>query len=149
MCRRPDWALLAVAQDGGLLVGAAVTQEELIDKLLASCQEQSSPLQPSAADVPDGARAARGAGSGLWSLLGYRSALTEAGVDPSAVWMPLAKHLQRIAGNQVRRAAPGRRRFALPVLPNPASRNGRSPLDLCACMQELHLVFSRGGALVV
>ena len=94
-----------------MLVGAAVTQEELIDELLRSCSEQTQQESPAssdraAADKAAGAvsqsSTATGATSlGLWWLLGYKGEVAEAEVDPTPVWRPLAQHLQRIAGNQV------------------------------------------------
>ncbi|KAK9918869.1 hypothetical protein WJX75_007680 [Coccomyxa subellipsoidea] len=87
--RVAEMRVLERNQDGGLLIGAAVTQEELIDCLLGSSSAKSS----TSTDSSQGAAAQRG-GSGA-----------KPGADPAAVWVPMAKHLQRIAGNQVRAAA--------------------------------------------
>ena len=90
-------------QEGGLFIGAAVTQEELIDQLLASCPEGKLDAAALAAD----AKAAQGGkgGGGLWRLLGLggqQGKADRSSSDPAPVWAPLAAHLQRIAGNQVR-----------------------------------------------
>ncbi len=125
-------------QDGGLLIGAAITQEELIDCLLGSSSSSSSSSaksgQSSGADGSRGAAARQAPGScpngqpqlpscrngqperqlprsssGSGSvasavrwLLGMQdgSSAAKPSCDPAPVWVPLAKHLQRIAGNQ-------------------------------------------------
>lgn len=90
-----------------MVVGAAVTQEELIDTLLRSCSADTQQEAPAGSEhAPPGAAsqaagAKGGASLGLWWLLGYKGEVAEAEVDPSPVWRPLAQHLQRIAGSQV------------------------------------------------
>ena len=82
-------------QEGGLLIGAAVTQEELIDKLLELTSESSLKL----ATTSEVASSFMGGFSRLWG--GASSGAAALSADPKNVWLPIAKHLQRIAGNQV------------------------------------------------
>ena len=89
-------------QEGGLLIGAAVTQEEVIDKLL----ELSSPDIGAASKLAAGGKpevtgsfmSFSNSFSRLWG--GASSGAGAISADPQHVWLPLAKHLQRIAGNQ-------------------------------------------------
>ena len=83
-----------------MLIGAAVTQEELIDKLL---ELTSAPAASKlAATTSEAAGSFMGGFSRLWG--GSASGAAASPADPKHVWLPIAKHLQRIAGNQVRPA---------------------------------------------
>jgi len=78
-----------------MLIGAAVTQEEVIDRLLELAAPATAATKLTAA-------APQVAGffmSRLWG--GASSGAAAASADPKHVWLPIAKHLQRIAGNQV------------------------------------------------
>lgn len=120
------------AQDGGLLIGAAVTQEELIDCLLGGSSAKSSTSTDSSqgaaarrapSSCPNGQpqlpscrngqperpqRSSSGSGGSVSNALKWLLGMQDGGsgakpgADPAAVWVPMAKHLQRIAGNQVR-----------------------------------------------
>jgi len=85
----------APLQDGGLLIGAAVTQEEVIDRLL----ELAAPATAAAKLTAAAPQVAGSFMSRLWG--GASSGAAAASADPKHVWLPIAKHLQRIAGNQV------------------------------------------------
>ena len=80
-----------------MLIGAAVTQEELIDKLLELTSASSSKLAAATSDV---ASTFMGGFRSLWG--GASSGAAASSADPKHVWLPIAKHLQRIAGNQAR-----------------------------------------------
>ena len=86
-------------QEGGLIIGAAVTQEELIDKLLELTAAPSAGTKLAAA-TSEAASSFMGGFSRLWG--GASSGAAASSADPKHVWLPIAKHLQRIAGNQVR-----------------------------------------------
>ena len=85
-----------------MLIGAAVTQEEVIDKLL----ELSSPDVGAASKLAAGGKpevtgsfmSFSNSFSRLWGGASLGAGAISA--DPQHVWLPLAKHLQRIAGNQ-------------------------------------------------
>lgn len=89
-------------QEGGLLIGAAVTQDEVIDKLL----ELSSPDVGAASklaaegkpEVTGSFMSFSNSFSRLWG--GASSGAGAISAAPQHVWLPLAQHLQRIAGNQ-------------------------------------------------
>ncbi|CAL5222937.1 g5372 [Coccomyxa viridis] len=97
--RVEEMRVLKQTDEGGLLIGSAVTQEELIDKLLELTSESSSKL----ATTSEVASSFMGGFSRLWG--GAPSGAAASSADPKSVWLPIAKHLQRIAGNQVRAAA--------------------------------------------
>ena len=84
-----------------MLIGAAVTQEELIDKLLELTIAPSAASKLAAA-TSEAAGSLMGGFSRLWG--GSPSGTAASPADPKHVWLPIAKHLQRIAGNQVRPA---------------------------------------------
>ena len=89
-------------QEGGLLIGAAVTQEEVIDKLLEMTAPGTAASKVAAAATSAAAEATGsfiGGFSRLWG--GTSSGTATPSGDAKSVWLPLAKHLQRIAGNQV------------------------------------------------
>ncbi|BDA48926.1 probable indole-3-acetaldehyde oxidase [Coccomyxa sp. Obi] len=133
-----EMRVLHRTKEGGLLIGAAVTQEELIDCLLSSSSSEDGGAKSSTRasgrhlprDCPNGQptqlpscpngqpeqpqpnRSGSGSLAGAVNWLLGRSSSAEVKstdkCDPAAVWTPLAKHLQRIAGNQASLA------FALP-----------------------------------
>ena len=74
-----------------------MTQEELIDKLLELTSASSSKLAATTSEV---ASTFMGGFRSLWG--GASSGAAASSADPKHVWLPIAKHLQRIAGNQVR-----------------------------------------------
>ena len=89
-------------QEGGLLIGAAVTQEEVVDKLLeltAPDAAASTVAAAAASAAADATGSFIGGFSRLWG--GTSSGTAAPSGDAKPVWLPLAKHLQRIAGNQV------------------------------------------------
>ena len=82
-----------------MLIGAAVTQEEVIDKLL----ELSAPVDAASlllsASAPEAVGSFLSGFSWLWGRAS--SGAGAASAEPKHVWLPIAKHLQRIAGSQV------------------------------------------------
>ena len=85
-----------------MLIGAAVTQEEVIDKLLELTVPDTAASEVAAAAASAAAETTNsfiGGFSRLWG--GTSSGTTATSGDAKSVWLPLAKHLQRIAGNQV------------------------------------------------
>ena len=75
-----------------------MTQEELIDKLLELTSAPSG--SKLAAATSEAASSFMSGFSRLWG--GASSGTAASSADPKHVWLPIAKHLQRIAGNQVR-----------------------------------------------
>ena len=88
-------------QEGGLLIGAAVTQEEVIDKLLELSSRTQAASKLAAGGKPEVTGSFMSFSNSFSRLWGGASAGTGAtSAAPQHVWLPLAKHLQRIAGNQ-------------------------------------------------
>ena len=90
-----------------MLIGAAVTQEEVIDKLLELTAPDTAASKVAPAAASAGAEATGSFMGGFSRLWGGASSGTAApSGDTKSVWLPLAKHLQRIAGNQVQPCKP-------------------------------------------
>ena len=84
-----------------------MTQEEVVDKLLELAAPDTAASKAAAAAASAAAEATGsfiGGFSRLWG--GTSSGTTAPSGDATSVWLPLAKHLQRIAGNQVQSCTP-------------------------------------------
>ena len=84
-----------------------MTQEEVVDKLLELTAPDTAAPHTAAAAASAAAETTSSFIGGFSRLWGGTSSGTSApSGDAKSVWLPLAKHLQRIAGNQVRPCRP-------------------------------------------